>query len=113
MTRQKTLPLAATLAVLALVHLAMPSPGAAAPETFTIDPTHSEVTFQVRHMMVSNVRGRFEDFGGTIVMDETNPENSSVAFTVMWRTWKVTLPVIFVAGLVAVLAGTLRVNKGK
>jgi polyisoprenoid-binding protein YceI len=34
--------------------------------TWTIDPVHSEVSFVVRHMMVSKVRGRFDKFEGTI-----------------------------------------------
>jgi polyisoprenoid-binding protein YceI len=52
--------------------------------TFTIDKTHSEVQFQVRHL-VTRVRGRFTDFSGTIQFDETNPETlaaSSVSFAV-------------------------------
>ncbi len=31
-----------------------------------IDPVHSEVTFSVRHMMVSKVRGKFTGFAGEI-----------------------------------------------
>jgi polyisoprenoid-binding protein YceI len=46
-------------------------------ETFAIDPTHSEVSFQIRHM-VSQVRGRFNDFSGTIQMDPKNLPASSV-----------------------------------
>ena len=38
--------------------------------TWTIDPTHSEVGFSVRHMMVSKVRGRFTKFSGQIVTGE-------------------------------------------
>jgi polyisoprenoid-binding protein YceI len=48
-------------------------------ETFAIDPAHSEVSFQIRHL-VSNVRGRFNDFGGTVQMDPKSPQNSSVEF---------------------------------
>jgi polyisoprenoid-binding protein YceI len=33
---------------------------------WTIDPVHSEVSFTVRHMMVSKVRGRFDKFEGSI-----------------------------------------------
>ena len=29
---------------------------------WAIDPTHSEVGFKVRHMMISTVRGHFENF---------------------------------------------------
>jgi polyisoprenoid-binding protein YceI len=48
-------------------------------ETFVVDPTHSEVSFQIRHM-VSNVRGRFNDFAGTVNMDPKNLPGSSVEF---------------------------------
>lgn len=34
--------------------------------TWQIDPSHSEVGFTVRHMMVSKVRGRFATFSGTV-----------------------------------------------
>lgn len=49
--------------------------------TWDIDPTHSEVGFSVRHMMVSKVRGRFGDFTGQIVTGET-PEQSSVTASI-------------------------------
>ena len=45
---------------------------------WVIDNTHSEVSFSVRHMMISNVRGRFEDFKGTVYFDEAEPEKSTV-----------------------------------
>ena len=35
--------------------------------TWAIDPIHSDVSFTVRHMMVSKVRGRFSKFAGTIL----------------------------------------------
>lgn len=35
--------------------------------TWDIDPVHSDVSFTVRHMMVSKVRGRFAQFSGEIV----------------------------------------------
>jgi polyisoprenoid-binding protein YceI len=34
--------------------------------TWDIDPVHSDVSFAVRHMMVSKVRGRFGTFSGEI-----------------------------------------------
>lgn len=49
--------------------------------TFKIDPAHSEVTFQVRHLL-TKVRGRFSDFSGTIAFDQDKPERSSVEFSV-------------------------------
>ena len=45
--------------------------------TYSIDKAHSEVTFQVRHLL-TKVRGRFSDFNGTIEYDEENPERSLV-----------------------------------
>ena len=49
--------------------------------TFAIDKTHSEVGFQVRHL-ITNVRGHFTDFSGTIQFDEAQPDTSSIAFSV-------------------------------
>jgi len=50
---------------------------AIATTTYGIDKAHSEVAFQVRHLL-TKVRGRFSDFNGTIEYDEENPEHSSV-----------------------------------
>lgn len=49
--------------------------------TWAIDVEHSEVAFIVRHMMVSNVRGRFNKFAGDIVTGE-NLLDSSVAVSI-------------------------------
>ncbi len=49
--------------------------------TWTIDPDHSDVSFTVRHMMVSKVRGHFRSFSGTIVT-APDPAQSSVTATV-------------------------------
>ncbi|HZW04068.1 MAG TPA: YceI family protein [Anaerolineaceae bacterium] len=45
---------------------------------WTIDPAHSRIEFLVRHMMISKVRGVFDQFSGTVALDEENPENTSV-----------------------------------
>ena len=49
--------------------------------TYKIDKSHSEVIFQVRHL-VTKVRGRFTDFEGAIEYNEANPELSIVHFTI-------------------------------
>ncbi len=49
--------------------------------TWTIDPVHSEVSFTVRHMMVSKVRGRFDKFEGTITT-APDPLQSGVTATI-------------------------------
>ncbi|WP_137723875.1 YceI family protein [Prescottella subtropica] len=38
--------------------------------TWAVDPVHSTVGFTVRHLVVSKVRGTFDDFTGTITVDE-------------------------------------------
>ncbi|WP_072688975.1 YceI family protein [Rhodococcus marinonascens] len=38
--------------------------------TWAIDPTHSSIGFSVRHLMVSKVRGTFNDFTGAITVTE-------------------------------------------
>jgi polyisoprenoid-binding protein YceI len=46
--------------------------------SWKIDPPHTEINFTVRHMMISNVRGRFERFSGTVEFDEQHPAASTV-----------------------------------
>lgn len=50
--------------------------------TWTIDNAHSHIGFKVRHMMISTVRGEFEDFRGTIDFNEENPEETIVDVTI-------------------------------
>jgi polyisoprenoid-binding protein YceI len=38
--------------------------------TWAIDPVHSSIAFSVRHLMVSKVRGTFDQFSGAIVVAE-------------------------------------------
>lgn len=45
--------------------------------TWTIDPTHSEVGFSIRHIMISKVKGTFDSFNATFVTAE-NPLDSTV-----------------------------------
>jgi polyisoprenoid-binding protein YceI len=40
-----------------------------AADEYKIDPAHTSLTFSVRHMGISNVKGHFDDFTGTVVMD--------------------------------------------
>jgi len=68
-----------TFALAALLALA---PAVHAADTWTIDKVHSHASFQVRHF-VTNVRGHFADFSGTIVTDSAKPESSSVEFKIV------------------------------
>jgi polyisoprenoid-binding protein YceI len=51
-------------------------------DTWVVDTAHSEASFQVQHLMVSKVRGRFNDFDGTIQANAANPAASSVEFRI-------------------------------
>lgn len=69
-----------TRRAVALAALLAASPAMGA-DTFMIDKGHSEVGFQIRHMM-SKVRGRFTDFEGRIEVDRAKPAASSVELTI-------------------------------
>ena len=60
---------------------AMGAGSAAAADTYTIDTAHSNVTFEIRHLM-SKVNGTFDDFGGTFLIDLDDPSASKVEFTI-------------------------------
>ncbi len=60
---------------------ALAAPAHAAAKVYTVDPVHSEVTFQIRHL-VSTVRGKFDTFEGTVVMDPDDPAASRVDFSI-------------------------------
>lgn len=52
------------------------SPAAAA--EWMLDNTHTEIGFSVKHMMVTDVRGAFDKYEGTIVIDDKDPAKSTV-----------------------------------
>ena len=60
----------------ALFALALPSFALAT--TYTSDSDHSNVGFKVRHLMVSNVKGNFEKYSGTVDINEKDISKSKV-----------------------------------
>lgn len=66
--------LALALGLLACAAVAAPVAAA----TFAIDRAHSSVDFKVKHMMVSNVKGGFDDFAGTVEYDPADPKSWKV-----------------------------------
>ena len=68
------------LALAALAAIALIAPARAA-ETWTIDPSHSGVTFRGKHL-VSIVPGRFTTFSGEFLFDEKAIEASSVTVSI-------------------------------
>lgn len=50
--------------------------------SWTIDSSHTQVQFSVRHLMISKVRGSFEKFSGSVQLDESHPENTTVEVSI-------------------------------
>ncbi|MGN6418392.1 MAG: YceI family protein [Pseudobacter sp.] len=50
--------------------------------TWTIDTNHSEVTFKVKHLVISTVTGKFKTFEGTIESDKEDFSDASIKFSV-------------------------------
>ena len=49
--------------------------------TWKIDPTHSEVEFKVKHMMISTVNGRFDEFDGKVETTSDDFKNAQFSFS--------------------------------
>jgi polyisoprenoid-binding protein YceI len=49
--------------------------------TWTIDPAHSEIGFKVKHMMFTNVAGKFNQFEATIENQDEAFETSKINFS--------------------------------
>ncbi|MEU5238229.1 YceI family protein [Streptomyces lydicus] len=49
---------------------------------YTIDPAHSSIGFTVRHAMVTNVRGTFGAYEGTLALDGTDPSRSAASLDI-------------------------------
>ena len=47
---------------------------------WAIDPTHSEISFKVKHLVISTVTGKFKDFSGHLETENGDFEGSSVYF---------------------------------
>lgn len=48
--------------------------------TYKIDAAHSEVTFKVKHLMITNVTGSFTKFDGVLESDEADFTDAKVSF---------------------------------
>jgi len=62
--------------------LAFAAPAFAAAETYTLDPTHTNITWHANHLGFSNPSGKFATVEGTLILDEAAPQNSRVDVTV-------------------------------
>jgi polyisoprenoid-binding protein YceI len=50
--------------------------------SWNLDPAHSQATFSVRHLVISNVRGEFGKLAGTAKFDDKDVSKSSVEATI-------------------------------
>lgn len=48
---------------------------------WSIDPTHSEIGFKVKHMMFTNVSGKFDAFEATAETEDENFETAQISFS--------------------------------
>ncbi|MFD4629770.1 YceI family protein [Streptomyces sp. NPDC058284] len=64
------------------------APAAVSPELaaltgdYTIDPAHTTIGFVARHAMVTNVKGSFLDFTGSLHLDGTDPARSTASLDI-------------------------------
>ena len=65
----------ATIVMLALPTIAMGSP-------WSIDADHSSVGFKIRHIMISNVKGNFGKFSGTVDIDDQDLAKTTADVTI-------------------------------
>jgi polyisoprenoid-binding protein YceI len=54
---------------------------ASAAETYKVDRNHSDVVFEIRHL-VSKVTGRFGEFDALLIVDKANPAGGKMDFTI-------------------------------
>ncbi len=45
--------------------------------TWKIDPTHTDINFSGKHLMVTSVRGKFSEVEGELILDESDPLSAS------------------------------------
>ncbi len=48
---------------------------------WTVDPAHSELSFKVKHLMITNVKGEFKSFTGEVLSDGNNFIGDSITMT--------------------------------
>lgn len=76
--RKSFISFAASLALLA----GIAAPSLRAADAYAIDAAHTSVGFSVKHLLVSNTKGAFNDVAGTISLDQKSIEKSSVKVTI-------------------------------
>jgi polyisoprenoid-binding protein YceI len=67
----------------ALIFVCLPAAALAAPETYSLDPNHTNVEWHASHFGFSTPSGKFANVEGKLVLDEAAPAKSSVE-AVIW-----------------------------
>ncbi len=49
---------------------------------WVLDPTHSEILFKVKHLMITNVKGEFRKINAELTTDGTNFNKAAVSLTI-------------------------------
>ena len=49
-------------------------------QTWALDPTHSELQFKIKHLMISTVSGQFNEFKATVETDDDDFANAKIQF---------------------------------
>ncbi len=49
--------------------------------TYKIDASHSEITFKVKHLMITNVTGSFQEFDATLEAAQADFSDATISFT--------------------------------
>ena len=52
-----------------------------AKSTWALDPTHSEVGFKVKHMMFTNISGKFNNYDVSVSNEDDDFSTSSIEFS--------------------------------
>jgi polyisoprenoid-binding protein YceI len=60
----------------------VPALALAAPTAYNIDPSHSQVGFAVKHLVISTVRGQFARYEGKVAFDDADATRSTVEATI-------------------------------
>lgn len=64
-----------------LIATLLAAPAFAAPEKYTLDPSHSQISFSYEHLGFSTNYGLFGGMTGEIMFDQEKPADSSVSVT--------------------------------
>lgn len=78
------------LSLLAVLALLAPLNALAA--TYNLDPYHSSIQFKVKHLMITNVKGVFDKFKGTVIIDEMDITKSKVDVSIEMSSVNTNIP---------------------